>query len=32
VVLREIEFLLKIAIDSLLLSPVEWSYFNTNNS
>jgi len=27
VVLREIDFLLKLMIDSLLISPVEWSYF-----
>ena len=29
VVLREIDFLLKFVIDSLLISPVEWRYLNT---
>ena len=30
VVLPEIDFLFKFAIDSLLFSPVEWSYLNTD--
>ena len=28
--LREIDFLLKFVIDSFLVSPVEWSYLNTD--
>ena len=30
IVLHEIDFLLKFVIDSLLVSPVEWSYLNTD--
>jgi len=30
IVLREINFLLKFVIGSLLISPVEWSYLNTD--
>jgi len=30
VVLREIDFLIKFVIDSLLISPVEWIYLNTD--